>query len=96
MLTLTDTASTVVKEFVVRAGEAESGGLRIDAPSPQSTDFTVAITAAPEPDDQVVEQDGARVFLAEPATIALADKTLDARVDEGGRVAFDLLPQPLG
>lgn len=93
MLTLTDTASTVVKEIVSRADEAGNGGLRIDAATPESTEFAVAIAPAPEATDSVVEQDGARVFLGGGATEALADKTLDARVDQEGRVAFDVLQQ---
>jgi Fe-S cluster assembly iron-binding protein IscA len=95
VLTLTDTASTVVKEIVSRAEDAASGGLRIDAATPQATEFAVAIADRPEADDAVVEQGGARVFLGADATDALADKTLDARVDHEGRVTFDVLQQPL-
>ncbi|MGX5697791.1 iron-sulfur cluster assembly accessory protein [Agromyces soli] len=95
MLTLTDTATAVVKEIVARAGEAEAGGLRIAPAAPMSEDLAVTIVATPEAEDQVVEQQGARVFLAEPAALTLEDKTLDARVNEEGRVAFDLLPQTL-
>lgn len=93
MLTLTDTASTVVKEIVSRADDSGNGGLRIDAATPESTEFAVAIAAAPEAADSIVEQDGARVFLGGGAPEALADKTLDARVDQEGRVAFDVLQQ---
>lgn len=95
MLTLTDTATAVVKEIVSRAGEAESGGLRIAPAAPMSEDLAVTIVATPESEDRVVEQQGARVFLAEPAALTLDDKMLDARVNEEGRVAFDLLPQSL-
>jgi hypothetical protein len=45
--------------------------------------------------DQVVESDGARVFLAEGAAEALADKSLDAEVDNQGGVAFSVGPQAL-
>ncbi|MRG59550.1 Fe-S cluster assembly protein HesB [Agromyces sp. CFH 90414] len=95
MLTLTDTASTVVKEIVSRSGAPETGGLRIDADSPQSTDFQVTIVPGPFDHDQVVTQDGAHVYLGHSADEALTDKTLDARVDEEGRVAFDVLPQTI-
>ncbi|WP_395244425.1 Fe-S cluster assembly protein HesB [Agromyces sp. MMS24-K17] len=93
MLTLTDTASLVVKELVSRRGGPDSSGLRISADEPESTDFAVAIVPAADTSDVVVEQDGARVFLGGGAGEALDDKTLDARVDEEGRVAFDVLPQ---
>lgn len=93
MLTLTDTASIVVKEIVARSGGAEGAGLRIEAESADGTQFGVAIAPAPEAHDAVIEQDGARVYVEEHAAQALDDKTLDARVGEDGRVAFDVLPQ---
>jgi iron-sulfur cluster assembly protein len=93
VLTLTDTASTVVKEIVSGAEQVGTGGLRIDAAAPDSTEFAVAIADQPEAGDAVVEQNGARVFLGADASNALSDKTLDARVDQEGRVAFDIRPQ---
>ncbi|WP_136709712.1 Fe-S cluster assembly protein HesB [Agromyces sp. H66] len=93
MLTLTDNASTAVKEIVERSGAAGEAGLRIDADDAAATDFAVAIVPTPLEHDTVVEQDGARVYLGENAAQALDDKTLDARVSEDGRVAFDLLHQ---
>jgi len=94
MLTLTDTASTVVKEIVSRRGGAEGTGLRIDVEGPEATEFTVAIVPTPEERDAVVEQAGAHVYLGEDAAVALDDKVLDARLSEDGRVAFDILSQP--
>ncbi|GAA1055445.1 MULTISPECIES: iron-sulfur cluster assembly accessory protein [Agromyces] len=95
MLTLTDTAATVVKEIVAGNGAPEGSGLRIEAEDQDATQFGVSITPAPESGDAVVEQSGARVYLGERATIALDDKTLDASVAEDGRVSFDILPQAL-
>lgn len=95
MLTLTDTASTVVKEIVDRSGGPAGSGLRIDAENEAGTEFAVAIVPTPEAEDSVVEQGGARVYLAENAAQALGDKTLDAHVAEDGRVAFDILPQQI-
>ena len=93
MLTLTDTASLVVKELVSRRGGPDTSGLRISASERESTDFQVAIVPDADTSDVLVEQDGARVFLGGGAGEALDDKILDARVDEEGRVAFDVLPQ---
>jgi Fe-S cluster assembly iron-binding protein IscA len=93
MLTLTDTASTVVKEIVDRSGAPAGAGLRIDSEDATGTEFGVAIAPSPEERDAVIEQAGARVYLAEGAAEALDDKTLDAHVSEDGRVAFDILPQ---
>lgn len=93
MLTLTDTASTVVKEIVDRSGAPAGSGLRIDTNDPAGNAFDVGIVPTPAEHDSVVEQAGARVYVGESAAPALDDKTLDARVDEDGRVAFDILPQ---
>jgi len=93
MLTLTDTASIVVKEIVNRNSDAEGAGLRIEAENADGTQFGVAIAPTPEAHDAVIEQGGARVYVEERAAQALDDKTLDAHVDEEGRVAFDILPQ---
>ena len=93
MLTLTDAASMAVKEIVDRSGAPAGSGLRIDAEGDTGTQFAVDIVPAPEERDAIVEQAGARVYLAEEAAQALDDKTLDARVGEDGRVAFDVLPQ---
>lgn len=93
MLTLTDNASTAVKDIVERSGGIEGAGLRIDAEDARATDFAVAIVPTPLEHDTVVEQDGARVYLGEHAAQALDDKLLDAHVSEDGRVAFDLRNQ---
>lgn len=93
MLTLTESASTVVKAIVSRRGEPEEGGLRIEAENAEATQFSVAIVPSPEATDAVVEQEGAHVFLGEKAAVALGDMTLDASVSDDGRVAFDILPQ---
>lgn len=93
MLTLTDNASTVVKDIVSRSGGTEDAGLRIDTENDEATEFGVAIVPTPLEHDAVVEQAGARVYLGEAAARALDDKTLDAHVSEDGRVAFDVLRQ---
>ena len=93
MLTLTETASTVVKEIVSRSGGPEEAGLRINAENNEGTEFGVAIVPTPDEHDAVVEQGGARVYLGETAARVLDDKTLDAHVGDDGRVAFDILPQ---
>jgi iron-sulfur cluster assembly protein len=93
MLTLTDTASTVIKEIVSRSGGPDGTGLRIDAENDEATEFAVEIVPMPDEQDAVVQQAGARIYLGEAAARALDDKILDARVAEDGRVAFDIVPQ---
>lgn len=93
MLTLTDTATLVVKEIVDRSGGPEGTGLRINAEDPAGTEFAVEIVPTPEERDAIVEQAGARVYLGENAAVALSDKTLDASVTPDGHVSFDVVPQ---
>lgn len=95
MLTLTDTATTVVRDIVDQNTDAETatGGLRIDGATEGPTDFTVSVVTEPTPGDAVVEDAGARVFLDETASVALDDKVLDARVGEGGAVSFAITSQ---
>lgn len=89
MLTLTENASTVVKTIATQQLGAAEGGLRI---SSHDGDGSFAIAAVPdgEPGDQVVENDGAKVFVDENATPALNDKVLDAQIDDQGNVQFQL------
>ena len=87
MLTLTENASALIKNLADQTAVAENAGLRIST-AVGSSDLTVDLTPSPEPDDQVVESAGARVFLEESAALALDDKVLDAQLDEGGAVRF--------
>lgn len=93
MLTLTDTASTVVKTITDQTDAAPDGGLRISGDSADAQNFAVAVAPAPDINDAVIEQDGARVFLDIAASVALSDKVLDAEVDEHGAVSFGLAAQ---
>ena len=90
MLTLTENASTIVRDITSQPGLADTAGLRItseDAPEPT---FAVSAAEAPEPGDQTVEQDGATVYLDQAAATMLDDKILDAAVDTAGKVEFAL------
>ena len=93
MLTLTENASTVVKTLVDQTGAAEEGGLRISQDAPDSPALHVIPSEAPQPGDQVLEEDGARVFLEGIAADTLDDKILDAQVDDQGGVQFTIAPQ---
>jgi Fe-S cluster assembly iron-binding protein IscA len=90
MLTLTETATTVVKTIVDQDPNVEASGLRITG-EPGAPNLSVAVVTAPEPEDSVVDAEGARVFLEENAAIALSDKTLDAQIGEDGAVNFAVI-----
>lgn len=92
MLTLTENASTIVKDLAAQQGGSEATGLRISSEDPQ---LGLMVTAAqqPQPGDQTIESDGAVVYLDPPASEQLDDQVLDASVDDAGRVQFALAPQ---
>lgn len=93
MLTLTENASTVVKTIVDQSGSAQEAGIRISQDTPDSPALNVITAEAPQPGDQVVEEDGARVFLEETAALTLDDKILDAQVADNGGVQFTIAQQ---
>ena len=87
MLTITDTASTAVKTIADRAlGADADGGLRIS--STPENGYAVAIATAPEATDDVIENQGAHVYLERTASDELTDKVLDAQLDTDGSVSF--------
>jgi iron-sulfur cluster assembly protein len=87
MLTLTENASTLIKTLAEQRAVTDDAGLRISA-NDHGAELNLDLAPTPEASDQIVESDGARVFLEEDVAIALADKTLDAQLDESGRVFF--------
>lgn len=90
MLTLTESAGTVVSDLVARAAQTDTAGMRIQ----QGQDrFDIAIAEAPTNGEVVVEQGAARVFLDPQLADVLTEMTLDANVGEGGQVQFALTPQ---
>lgn len=90
MLTLTENASTIVKDITTQPGLADTAGLRITSDASPEPTFEVSAAEQPEPGDLVVEQDGATVYLDQAASEILDDKILDAAVDPEGRVEFAL------
>ncbi len=94
MLTLTENASTIVREITTQPGLPETAGLRITADGGDESSFAIAAAESAEPSDQVVEQSGATVYLDESAAVVLDDKILDAAVDDSGQVEFALALQP--
>lgn len=98
MLTLTENADAVVTTIVGREDASADAGLRIETAEGQGPNgearFAVHVVPSPEPADVVVEGAASRVFLEDAAAEVLADKVLDAGVDDQGAVSFTILPQP--
>ncbi len=92
MLTLTENASTIVKDIAAQQGGPDSAGLRISSQDP-TQGLMVTAAEQPVPGDTTVTADGAFIYLDEPASQQLDDQVLDASVDDAGRVQFALAPQ---
>ncbi len=94
MLALTDSAVQAVKDMVSSVEEVPaSGGLRViaDRDGNQAT-FRLDVVALPAESDEVIEEQGARVFLDQEASSLLDDKVLDASLEQN-QVAFMLADQ---
>lgn len=93
MLVLTDNATSVIRALADRPELPDASGLRIASTQEDAGALTITTVGTPEAGDQVLEDEGARVFLEPSAALVLEDKILDATVNEEGRVQFLLAPQ---
>jgi iron-sulfur cluster assembly protein len=94
LLALTDNAVEAVKAIVSSSDkDPETGGLRMVAgPEATQANFHLSVAALPAEDDEVIEEQGARVFLDTEAAALLDDKVLDASVGQS-QVAFTIADQ---
>jgi iron-sulfur cluster assembly protein len=94
LLALTDNAVQAVKGIVSSSDEAsETGGLRMVAErAGTQANFELSVVPLPAEDDEVIEEQGARVFLEPGAASLLDDKILDASVEQD-QVAFTIAEQ---
>jgi Fe-S cluster assembly iron-binding protein IscA len=93
MLTLTENAVMVIRDLAAQEGAPQAGGLRI-ATDPSAGALTIEVAQRPAQGDHVVDDLGARLFLDPDAAELLADKALDAAVDEEGNVRFAFADRP--
>lgn len=92
MLTLTDNASTEIRNIVADPQVPDGCGLRI-ANDPAAGGLTLTLASAPAEDDQILDENGARVFLEPQAAQLLDDKALDAATDGDGQLRFTVAGQ---
>jgi len=94
MLALTDNAVEAVKSIVSSSDEAsETSGLRMVAErAGTQANFHLTVVPLPAEDDEVIDEQGARVFLEPEAASLLDEKVLDASVEQD-QVAFTLADQ---
>jgi Fe-S cluster assembly iron-binding protein IscA len=93
MLTLTENAVRAIRGLTSQQGQAAESGLRIMTSGNQASTLQLSLAPSPMAGDEVVEAEGARVFLEPAAVAVLDDKALDATVDDDGGVAFSLAQQ---
>jgi iron-sulfur cluster assembly protein len=92
MLAISENAAEAIRGLVAAPEVPDSAGLRITAPPTGETSFELSVAATPAEDDQVVEEQGAQVFLEPSAAALLENKRLDAQV-EAGQIMFAIAQQ---
>jgi iron-sulfur cluster assembly protein len=94
MLTITSNAAEAIRAIVQSTDVPDEGGIRISIARQNGSQASLelAISPAPMEGDDVLELNGAHVFLDEMASVALDDKALDAEV-QGGEISFGIVEQ---
>jgi Fe-S cluster assembly iron-binding protein IscA len=93
LLALTDNAVEAVKDIVSSAEVPDTGGLRLVAEREGTqANFQLSVVPLPAEDDEVIDDQGARVFLEPEAASLLENKVLDADVEQN-QLAFTIVNQ---
>ncbi|MFG2051359.1 adhesin [Micromonospora sp. NPDC048935] len=87
MLTMTDNAVLVIRDLANQQDVAQDGGVRIAADT-EAGSLSVELVPEPVQGDQVIDNQGARIFLDEDAAELLGDASVDATVDDEGIIQF--------
>lgn len=95
MLTLTPDAASAIHTLIDQGEFPEDAALRISTRASENgvPAYALTLEVRPRPEDQIVEAEGARVFVDPQVAPALDDKSLDAHVTSGGAVEFVLASQ---
>jgi iron-sulfur cluster assembly protein len=95
LLNITTDAADAIKTAIESLGAPDSAGVRISTSgeSYNGSGPAVELSFVPEParEDEVVEDEGAQVFIAPGASNMVADKTLDVDYEPGGEIRFSLV-----
>ena len=94
MLALTDNAVEAIEQIVSASEvDSEARGMRVVAErAATETYFQLSVVPLPAEDDEVIEEEGARIFLDPEAALLLDDKVLDVGV-EREQLAFTIANQ---
>ncbi len=92
MLTITSNAAEAIRTIVEATDVPDEGGIRIAIAQQNGSQASLelAISPAPLEGDEVLEEQGAHVFLDPMAAVALDDKSLDAQI-EGDEISFGIV-----
>ena len=92
MLTITSNAAEAIRAIVQGTDVPDEGGIRISIARQNGSQASLELALSPAPmeGDDVLELNGAHVFLDEMASVALDDKSLDAEM-EGGEISFGIV-----
>jgi iron-sulfur cluster assembly protein len=92
MLTITSNAAEAIRAIVQSTDVPDEGGIRISIARQNGSQASLELALSPAPmeGDDVLELNGAHVFLDEMASVALDDKALDAEM-EGGEISFGIV-----
>jgi iron-sulfur cluster assembly protein len=95
LLTITSDAVDAIKTAIESIGAPDSAGVRISTAtqSHNGTGPAIELSLVQEPliEDEVLEDEGAHVYLAPEVSTMVSDKTLDADYEPGGEIRFSLL-----
>lgn len=84
MLLLTNDAVAAIRDLTSQPQFPEETGLRI-APEPnEPTTLALSVTDGPQQGDQVIETEGAKVFLEPTVAVMLDSMALDAAISDDG------------
>jgi len=89
LLTLTDRAADTIRTLITQPGVPADTGLRMSLRDGEAGTLALSLEP-PQPDDAVIEDAGARVFVERDAAPMVEDRELDAQLDEQGRASFRL------
>jgi Fe-S cluster assembly iron-binding protein IscA len=96
MLAISGVAADAMTRIVAAHDGTNAGaGIRIthEATGAERYDLAMEVRPGPEAGDQVVAEEGARVFMPPETAELLDDKLLEAQVRDGDLAGFEILEQ---
>jgi iron-sulfur cluster assembly protein len=89
VLTLTDRAAETIRALTSQPGVPADVGLRMSLPGGADGSLMLSLEQR-QPEDAVVEDAGARVFIQQDAAAMVDNQELDGQLDDEGQASFML------